>query len=395
VVAKPGPESGREGGIHPVQSDSEIAAAWIEPDRPDVTESPFTVDAGHFQTELSFVEYTLRLRSRSRTTGIRRAVQHSASDCSTSRAGPDAQSLLNIYTRGHVSSSRIWAVIGDTQIPPEGEFLGKRRAGTTAFGSCRTSSKFRLDAYRGLARETSRRIDCPVHVQLRPIDLGTMAGNSTSHRNAANERVRPGFLQPQSRSPGSFTEQTQHPTSNTSASRRFKTGRTYLAYLRQRVLTYAWTKTCSLIWESTSALLAARQYFTLVQRSVLSGSNGRGGADNLTPCKRCRNCRSAPRRAAAAPGSLSLEGMHGTVGGAGHRAGFGRNYGHSCPALLVSVGTWTPGNWGSDLSGRGSIQVRLLWVVALASLMAIFMARWLRAPGRGDGQGAESTIRGP
>ena len=28
-------------------------------DRPDVTESPYTVDAGHFQVELSFLEYTL------------------------------------------------------------------------------------------------------------------------------------------------------------------------------------------------------------------------------------------------------------------------------------------------------------------------------------------------
>src|SRR5687767_4843881 len=26
-------------------------------DRPDVTESPYTVDAGHFQAELSFIEY--------------------------------------------------------------------------------------------------------------------------------------------------------------------------------------------------------------------------------------------------------------------------------------------------------------------------------------------------
>src|SRR5688500_5011937 len=28
-------------------------------DRPDVTESPYTVDAGHFQVEMSLVEYTL------------------------------------------------------------------------------------------------------------------------------------------------------------------------------------------------------------------------------------------------------------------------------------------------------------------------------------------------
>src|SRR3954469_16822345 len=30
----------------------------LNTDRPDVTESPYTVDAGHFQLELSFVEYT-------------------------------------------------------------------------------------------------------------------------------------------------------------------------------------------------------------------------------------------------------------------------------------------------------------------------------------------------
>jgi len=30
----------------------------LTPDRPDKTESPFTVDAGHFQPEMSFVEFT-------------------------------------------------------------------------------------------------------------------------------------------------------------------------------------------------------------------------------------------------------------------------------------------------------------------------------------------------
>src|SRR5688500_12749162 len=30
----------------------------LSTDRPDTTESPYTVDAGHFQVELSFVEYT-------------------------------------------------------------------------------------------------------------------------------------------------------------------------------------------------------------------------------------------------------------------------------------------------------------------------------------------------
>ena len=31
----------------------------LTPDRPDKTESPYTVDAGHFQLEMSFVEFTL------------------------------------------------------------------------------------------------------------------------------------------------------------------------------------------------------------------------------------------------------------------------------------------------------------------------------------------------
>src|SRR5688500_4882093 len=30
----------------------------LSTDRPDVTESPYTVDAGHFQVELSLIEYT-------------------------------------------------------------------------------------------------------------------------------------------------------------------------------------------------------------------------------------------------------------------------------------------------------------------------------------------------
>jgi manganese transport protein len=43
------------------------------------------------------------------------------------------------------------------------------------------------------------------------------------------------------------------------------------------------------------------------------------------------------------------------------------------PALLVSVGYMDPGNWGTDLQGGAQFKYGLLWVVALASLMAIFM----------------------
>jgi len=43
------------------------------------------------------------------------------------------------------------------------------------------------------------------------------------------------------------------------------------------------------------------------------------------------------------------------------------------PALLISIGYMDPGNWSTDLSGGASYKYDLLWVVALASLMAIFL----------------------
>ena len=43
------------------------------------------------------------------------------------------------------------------------------------------------------------------------------------------------------------------------------------------------------------------------------------------------------------------------------------------PAWLVSVGYMDPGNWGTDLQGGAQFRYGLLWVVALASLMAIFL----------------------
>jgi len=80
------------------------------------------------------------------------------------------------------------------------------------------------------------------------------------------------------------------------------------------------------------------------------------------------------RAPAAAARQLSLEGMHGTVVVPGKRAGFWRNYwAFVGPALLVSVGYMDPGNWGTDLQAGAQFNFDLLWVVALASLMAIFM----------------------
>src|SRR6201993_2106093 len=71
---------------------------------------------------------------------------------------------------------------------------------------------------------------------------------------------------------------------------------------------------------------------------------------------------------------VSLEGIHGTVRVPHHQAGFWRQWrAFVGPALLVSVGYMDPGNWGTDLQGGAQYRYGLLWVVALSSLMAIFL----------------------
>jgi manganese transport protein len=73
-------------------------------------------------------------------------------------------------------------------------------------------------------------------------------------------------------------------------------------------------------------------------------------------------------------GHLSLEGMHGSVVVPHSRAGFWRQMAAFMgPAVLVSVAYMDPGNWGTDLAGGAQFKYGLLWVVGLASLMAIFL----------------------
>jgi manganese transport protein len=71
---------------------------------------------------------------------------------------------------------------------------------------------------------------------------------------------------------------------------------------------------------------------------------------------------------------LSLEGMHGSVEVPHSGAGFWRQWrAYVGPAILISVGYMDPGNWSTDLSGGAEYKYRLLWVVGVASVMAIFM----------------------
>jgi manganese transport protein len=73
-------------------------------------------------------------------------------------------------------------------------------------------------------------------------------------------------------------------------------------------------------------------------------------------------------------GTRSLEGLHGTVALPPVDAGFWRQWrAFVGPAFLISVGYMDPGNWGTDLQGGAKYRYDLLWVVALASLMAIVM----------------------
>ena len=73
-------------------------------------------------------------------------------------------------------------------------------------------------------------------------------------------------------------------------------------------------------------------------------------------------------------GHVSLEGLHSSVAVPDHQGGFWSQWrAFVGPALLVSVGYMDPGNWGTDLQGGAQFKYGLLWVVGLASLMAIFL----------------------
>ena len=75
---------------------------------------------------------------------------------------------------------------------------------------------------------------------------------------------------------------------------------------------------------------------------------------------------------------MSLEGIHNTIDVPNHEAGFWKQWrAYAGPALLISVGYMDPGNWGTDLAAGASFKYDLLWVVAVASIMAIFLQRFI------------------
>jgi manganese transport protein len=74
------------------------------------------------------------------------------------------------------------------------------------------------------------------------------------------------------------------------------------------------------------------------------------------------------------PENVSLEGLHRTVEVPHSESGFWNQWrAFVGPAILVSVGYMDPGNWGTDLQAGAHYKYGLLWVVGIASIMAIFM----------------------
>ncbi len=70
----------------------------------------------------------------------------------------------------------------------------------------------------------------------------------------------------------------------------------------------------------------------------------------------------------------SLPEVHGSVAVPAAGVGFWRQWrAFSGPAILISVGYMDPGNWGTDLAGGAQYKYGLLWVVALASFMAVIL----------------------
>ena len=87
-----------------------------------------------------------------------------------------------------------------------------------------------------------------------------------------------------------------------------------------------------------------------------------------------RDLRTSEDGQASHRGHLSLGEVHGSIVVPPYQAGFWRQWrAFVGPAILISVGYMDPGNWGTDLQGGAQFKYGLLWVVGLASLMAIFM----------------------
>jgi manganese transport protein len=104
---------------------------------------------------------------------------------------------------------------------------------------------------------------------------------------------------------------------------------------------------------------------SLLRKSWVDWNMQVESAFDLTPLSSNRSAKRTLR---------SLEGLNGTVPLPPLSAGFWRQWrAFVGPAFLISVGYMDPGNWGTDLEAGARFKYGLLWVVGLASFMAIIM----------------------
>ena len=76
------------------------------------------------------------------------------------------------------------------------------------------------------------------------------------------------------------------------------------------------------------------------------------------------------------PERRSLDEVHGSVAvpsASGKTPGFRQFLAFLGPAYLVSVGYMDPGNWATDLAGRGRFGYALIWVLLMSNLMAVLL----------------------
>jgi hypothetical protein len=155
-------------------------------DRPDVTESPYTVEAGRFQVELSFVEYTRDAGGSTRTNAL--AVLPSNLKVGL-RSNLDLQLVLNPYqsvrTHGGRASARSSGV-GATELRAKLNLWGND-GGRTAFGVM-PFVRFPTGSEGLRERHLSGGLILPLAVQDLPggFDLGTMAELDVSREPGAS-----------------------------------------------------------------------------------------------------------------------------------------------------------------------------------------------------------------
>ncbi len=74
-----------------------------------------------------------------------------------------------------------------------------------------------------------------------------------------------------------------------------------------------------------------------------------------------------------APGSPSLQEVHGSVRIPTAPGFWRRLLAFAGPAYMVSVGYMDPGNWATDIEGGSRFAYQLLWVLLMSNLMAVLL----------------------